>query len=183
MDELRDSCQDSGRMMPKPFFGDILPKPYDWHKCMLEMAFTISKMSKDPSTKIGAVLVSPSKNVVSFGYNGFPKNVPDRELWWTNRNGDSKEFSKYELVAHAEENVIDNINIADLTDFSLYITHQPCLSCAKRIVKKGIRHVYYVYGNDKLNMDLQTNKVNKLFDICNIGLTQIDIEEIQTTKK
>ena len=68
------------------------------------MASVISKLSKDPSTKVGAVIVRPDNSIASVGYNGFPKGFPDEESYWNNRD------LKYKIVTHAEENALDFCN-------------------------------------------------------------------------
>jgi len=155
----------------------ILPKPYSWNHCMLEMAFTIRKMSKDPRTKIGAVIVSPDRSSISFGYNGFPKKVPDYEKWWNNPDHPEEDFTKYELVIHAEINAITQAR-QTVKDWSLYLTVSPCLACAKRIVSEEIAAVYYCYKQDGIVMDVQFEKVKKLFEITGIKFEQIPEGEL-----
>lgn len=156
----------------------ILPKPYDFNVCMMEMAFSISKMSKDPSTKIGTVLVSPDRASVSYGYNGFPKKIKDYAKIWNNREKSPNSFSKYDLVIHSEENAILNAK-RDLNGWSIYVTHTPCLSCAKKIVQVGISNVFYCHSQDKVNMDLEFDKVGDLLNAAGIGFRQIPIEDIK----
>ena len=49
----------------------------NWDNRFLDMAKLVSTWSKDPSTRVGAVIVDPSNRLVSVGYNGFPKGVTD----------------------------------------------------------------------------------------------------------
>jgi len=101
----------------------LLPKPRDWDQVMMRMAQVIATMSKDPSTKVGGVLVSPDRTRISVGYNGFPRQIPDVAAWWNNRAAD-KEVSKYEVVRHAEMNAITQAK-TDLAGWTLYVTHHP----------------------------------------------------------
>ena len=48
-----------------------------WDANFLTLANTVSMFSKDPSTKVGAVIVDDDKRVISIGYNGFPKGIKD----------------------------------------------------------------------------------------------------------
>lgn len=48
-----------------------------WDFRFLDLAKFISSWSKDPSTKVGAVITDWDNRIVSIGYNGFPKNVHD----------------------------------------------------------------------------------------------------------
>lgn len=149
----------------------LIQKPYDWNKCMMNMAFEISKMSKDPRSKIGAVLVSKDKRQISIGYNGFPSLIPDVKEWWENRNDDKDiEFMKYDLVNHAEYNAIAQCPF-DIIGSSLYVTVRPCLDCALKIVTEKISKVYYANEITNVNgMDLKAKKVEKLFKIAGIEL-------------
>jgi len=139
---------------------------------MLEMAATLAKMSKDTSTQVGALLVSPDKRRMSGGYNGFPTNIPDYEDWWNRREDTEGEFTKYELVVHAEENAICQAR-TDLTGWTLYCTHQPCLRCSRLIASQGIRRVVWDAGHEVTRMDLQTEKALKLFEEAGIEVHTI----------
>ena len=50
---------------------------YDWDKHFMKIALLCSEMSKDPSTKVGAVIKGIDKSVVSTGYNGLPNDIDD----------------------------------------------------------------------------------------------------------
>ena len=71
----------------------------DWDKRFLELASVVGSWSKDPSTKVGAVIVNENKQIVSMGYNGFPRGVRD-DYRLENRE------TKYNLIVHAEANAI-----------------------------------------------------------------------------
>jgi dCMP deaminase len=152
----------------------ILPKPQDWDQVMMRMALVISTMSKDPSTKVGAILVSPDRTRISVGYNGFPRQIPDLEKWWNNREGDEKEFSKYELVRHAEMNAITQAK-TDLANWTLYVTHHPCMDCAKNIVAEGITRVVFYLNPDQVVMNINHRKIKKLFKIARITFEQLEL--------
>jgi dCMP deaminase len=154
---------------------DTLPKPHNWDKVMMKMAFVISSMSKDPATKVGAVLVSPDRTRISVGYNGFPRQIPDKIHWWNNRDEKSKEFTKYELVRHAEMNAITQAK-TDLKGWTMYISHHPCIECAKNIVAEGIKRVVYVQHSDKLNMQVDHQKILKLFQIAEVMFEQLEFD-------
>lgn len=149
----------------------LLPKPRDWDQVMMRMAQVIATMSKDPSTKVGAVLISPDRTRISVGYNGFPRQIPDVEAWWNNRLND-KEFSKYELVRHAEMNAITQAK-TDLAGWTLYVTHHPCMDCAKHIVAEGIARVVYHLNIDQMHMAINHLKVRRVFKIAGISFEQL----------
>ncbi len=66
----------------------------DWNKRFLDLAEHVASWSKDPSTKVGAVVVDEKKRVVSLGYNGFPRGVLDIDSRYNDRD------TKHLFVAH-----------------------------------------------------------------------------------
>ena len=109
-----------------------------WDKRYLDLAEEISSWSKDPSRKIGAVAVGPKGNVLAQGYNGFPRGISDSSDRYDDRT------RKYELVVHAEMNVIYNAtyNGVSLDGATLYVHGLPaCSDCAKGIIQVGIKRV------------------------------------------
>lgn len=105
-----------------------------WDRRFLELADHVAQWSKDPRTKVGAVIVDSLKRVVSIGYNGFPRGVNDDFCRYGNRS------LKLKLVAHAERNALDNAPLM-VTGCTLYVPLMPCNECAKSIVQKGITRV------------------------------------------
>ena len=102
------------------------------------MAERISSWSKDPSTKIGAIAVGSKGQVLSQGYNGFPRSIEDKPEFYEDRE------TKYKYVVHAEMNVIYNAtyNGVSLDGATLYVTGLPvCSDCAKGVIQVGIRRV------------------------------------------
>lgn len=110
-----------------------------WHNRYLNLAQEISKWSKDPSRKIGAVAVGSKGQILSQGYNGFPRGINDA----TERLEDRP--TKYKYVVHAEMNVIYNATFSgvSLDGASLYVYGLPvCSECAKGIIQVGIKEVH-----------------------------------------
>ena len=56
-----------------------------WKKRFIQLSKEISTWSKDPSTKVGALIISEDRNIVSTGYNGFPRGIEDTEERLNNR--------------------------------------------------------------------------------------------------
>lgn len=106
----------------------------NWDTRFLELAEHVSKWSKDPKTKVGAVIANDQRQVLSIGYNGFPRGVKDLASRYEDRS------TKLMYVAHAERNALDNAFV-DVRGATLYSTLCPCNECAKSIVQKGIRRV------------------------------------------
>ena len=115
-----------------------------WDNRFLDLAEHVAQWSKDPSTQVGAVLVSPDKSQVVHGYNGFPRGVWDDEAKYNNKE------DKYKRVVHAELNAILNSPIRPV-GWTLYISPlPPCTECTKAIIQSGIKRVVYVM-KDKPN--------------------------------
>ena len=108
-----------------------------WNKRFMELAFLVASWSKDPSTKTGAVVVGPDKEIRATGYNGPVRGVDDDVQERFERP------VKYDFFEHAERNALYN---ACLTGVSLkgcvmYATHAPCVDCARAIIQAGIKTV------------------------------------------
>lgn len=106
-----------------------------WDERFMQMAALVSSWSKDPSTKVGAVIVNDQKQILSVGYNGFPRGVYDDPTRYENRE------VKHNFVVHAERNALDNA-FTEVKGSYLYTTHFPCHECAKSIVQKGIKKIF-----------------------------------------
>ena len=105
-----------------------------WDLRYMALARHVAQWSKDPSTKVGAVLVGVDRKKIALGYNGFPKGVKDDPSRLENRE------TKYVFTQHAERNVLDNADF-NTVGATLAVTMHPCHECAKSIVSKGIFRV------------------------------------------
>ena len=113
-----------------------------WDVRFLNLAKHVSTWSKDPSTKVGAVIVDIYKRVVSVGFNGYPRGIPD--------NGLENREEKYAKVLHAEINAI-LFSQRSLEGCTIYVYPMaPCSQCASTIVQSGITRVVTVRPTDKL---------------------------------
>jgi len=111
---------------------------HKWDVRFLNLCGHISDWSKDPSTKVGAVIVRPDRTIASVGYNGFPRGVIDRSEMLQNRE------QKYPRVVHAELNAILNAR-EPLVSCVLYVSPiSPCSTCCGAIIQSGIRRVVAV---------------------------------------
>lgn len=107
-----------------------------WDDFFLDMAALIASRSKDPSTKVGAVIVDMQRRVVSMGYNGFPRGVNDSQ----ERLGDRTK--KYPMTLHAEVNAILFAERELKGGTVIYIwPSPPCTRCAAMIIQAGIDEV------------------------------------------
>lgn len=110
------------------------------HLKFLAIAQSIAELSKDPSTKVGALLLGPQNEGGPWGYNGAPRGCKaDEDYRFGNRD------EKLHWAEHAERNAI---YAAARTGFrtvgaTIYVTHPPCIECARAIVQAGIKKVVF----------------------------------------
>ena len=116
-----------------------------WGDRYINLAKEISTWSKDPSTKVGAVVIGNNGEVLSQGYNGFPRSIKDTPQRLKDRE------KKYNLVVHAEMNAIYNasLNGVSLKGSTLYVYGLPiCNECAKGVIQVGIDKVIATRPSD-----------------------------------
>jgi dCMP deaminase len=103
-----------------------------WDKKYLSIAKQVSKWSKDPSTRVGAVIADPERRIVAVGFNGFPKKVRDSADRLSDRS------KKYPMVVHAEANVALIAGPA-ASGGTVYVYGPPiCSHCAGILIQAGI---------------------------------------------
>ena len=110
-----------------------------WDRRFIDLALHISGWSKDPSTKVGCVVVGEDREIRSTGFNGFPRGIEDSMERLEDRE------LKYPLICHAEENAIMHaarIGIS-LKDCTAYVTWPPCTRCARSLIQAGVIEVVY----------------------------------------
>ena len=120
--------------------------------------------SKDPSTQVGACIVSDKNKILSMGYNGLPIGCSDDEFPW-DREGEQLS-TKYPYVTHSELNAILNYRGGSLEGAKIYVTLFPCNECAKAIIQSGIRTV--IYESDKYANLAMTIASKKMFDAAGV---------------
>ena len=115
-----------------------------WDQHFLALAVQVARMSKDPSTKVGAVIVGPEREVLSTGFNGLPRGIADTEVRLNDRD------TKLKLVVHGEMNAILNAarNGVRLKGSALYLAATdisgaewggpPCTRCCVEVIQAGI---------------------------------------------
>jgi dCMP deaminase len=126
----------------------------NWDELFIRQAMLIALKSKDPSTKVGCVLVDYDNVVLSMGFNGFPRGVKEEETIWTQveefpvffpRNKLLPRWdrpAKYSWIEHAERNAIYNaarhgIKIAGAKAY-LNFEPRPCADCTRGLIQSGI---------------------------------------------
>ena len=116
-----------------------------WSRRYLDVAKEVATWSKDPSKKIGAIAVGDKGQILSQGYNGFPRGVKDTDNRYNVRE------EKYKYVVHGEMNCIYTAcnSGVSLNGATLYVTGLPvCSECAKGIIQVGISKVVMEYPKD-----------------------------------
>lgn len=107
-----------------------------WIDYFFDVCKVTAKMSKDPSTKVGAVIVDGQRRIVSVGFNGFARGCDDAEEFYLDR------AKKYSRMMHAELGAILHAQ-RDLSYCSLFVyPFPPCDRCAAAIIQSGIGRVY-----------------------------------------
>lgn len=140
----------------------------NWTEYFLNIAEVIKLKSKDKSTQIGAVIVGNDNEILSTGYNSFPRGMDD------NIQERQERPEKYFYMVHAEINSI--INAArtgvSIKNSSIYLTCGiPCADCAKAIINAGIKTIYckqICTTKNKEKWGESQKRSVQLFDECGV---------------
>jgi dCMP deaminase len=135
-----------------------------WDEYFMGISMLSGMRSKDPSTQVGACIVSEDNKILSVGYNGFPIGCSDDEFPW-DREGAELE-TKYPYVTHSELNAILNYRGGSLSGAKLFVSLFPCNECAKAIIQSGIREI--IYGDDKYNGTPSVIASKKMLDAAGV---------------
>lgn len=146
----------------------------NWIEYFLGIAEMVKLKSKDQSTHIGAVIVGKDNEVLSTGYNSFPRGAND------DIDERQQRPEKYFWFEHAERNAIYNAARVGtpLKDSIIYITSGlPCIDCARGIINSGIKVVYCKRECTTKNKDKWLESQQKsfqLFDECGVKVIFYD---------
>lgn len=119
----------------------------------MKSAFNYAECSTAKRLQVGCVLVKDNR-IISIGYNGMPSG-------WTNECETEDNVTKPEVL-HAESNAIAKLARSSESgvDATAFVTHQPCMECAKLLYQSGIKEVYYVHEYRKTDGVEFLNKCN-----------------------
>ena len=121
----------------------------DWNEYFMSIALLISCRSPCERLHVGCVIVNKYNNIVSVGYNGFLPGAPHVSRVVNNHE---------QSTVHAEQNSISYAAKCGVSvdGCSAYVTHFPCINCAKILASSGIKKIFYHndYKNDKLVLDI-----------------------------
>lgn len=142
-----------------------------WDEFYLGLAKYIAiKRSKDPSTKVGAVIVRPDNTLCSIGYNGFPQKMKDTDNLYENRE------EKYSRIIHGEINAL-NFAHEKVNGYTLYTyPFMPCDRCFVQMAQAGIiRIVFPKATTDQLQRwGTAFERVRNYAAEMNIELVEVD---------
>lgn len=106
-----------------------------WDARYLDLAQHVAGWSRDPSTKVGAVVVRPDKTIASMGFNGLPRGVCDTSDRLNDRD------TKLSMILHAEQNAVLSAH-ERLDGCTAYVWPMPpCSHCAAVLIQSGIKRV------------------------------------------
>ncbi|MGD8397748.1 MAG: cytidine/deoxycytidylate deaminase family protein [Anaerolineae bacterium] len=110
-----------------------------WDDYFIEITLQVARRSTCPRAAVGAVIVR-DKRILTTGYNGAPTGLPH-----CTEAGCLMVNDHCVRTLHAEQNAIIQgaLHGVDVSGSTIYVTHQPCLVCAKMIINAGIKRVVY----------------------------------------
>ena len=112
--------------------------------------------SKDPSSKVGCVIVDQNNHQVTMGYNGMVAGIDESKIPWGRDTTVGLEFQKYGYVVHSEANAIMHAS-KSLEGTRVYVTLFPCNECAKLIASKKIKEVISAAKNNNCSIRIGVN--------------------------
>ena len=138
-----------------------------WHNRYIAIAKEVASWSKDPSTQVGAIIVGSKGQILSQGYNGFPRGILDDQDRLNLRE------VKLSLMVHAEMNAIYNATYSGvcLDGSTLYVYGLPiCSECAKGIIQVGISKIVITEDSIMSRAEWMESwyKSNKMFNEANV---------------
>ena len=137
----------------------------------MKAAEVYASLSYAKKLKVGCVIVKDN-TIIGIGYNGMPSGWTNDCEEWVEVNDifsdDDRELRTKPEVIHAESNAISKVarSTNSTQDAHLFVTHAPCIHCAKLIHQSGIKSVYY---RDTYRDELGLEFLKK----CNIEVTKV----------
>ena len=136
----------------------------EWDEYFISIAFLISSRSPSNRLKVGSVIVKDNRiisagynRIISAGYNGYPTGTPHVSIVRNNHE---------QNAIHSEQNAVSDAakRGVSINNTTIYVTHFPCINCAKTIISSGIKTVKYKveYKHDNL--------VDELFEISGVNV-------------
>jgi len=154
-----------------------------WDKHFLRLALCHSQLSKDPSTKVGAVIVGCDREILSAGFNGFPRGIADTEERLNDRD------MKLKLIVHAEMNalLVAARNGVRVKGGTLYVAATdksgvvwggpPCTRCTVETIQAGISEIVSYFSKDapaRWHDDFRLSR--KLLDEAGVIYREVELD-------
>lgn len=148
-----------------------------WKRWFLGLADYVSGKSKDKSTKVGAIIVDDDNDIVSTGYNSFPRGVDDDVEERHQRP------AKYMWTEHAERNAIYNAARRILKGKTLVLQYAPCPchDCARAVIQSGIKKIVVPKGKEFPGLGSWTDSLNvarQMLDEAGVEIEEVDFNEL-----
>jgi dCMP deaminase len=129
----------------------------------MDVADRFSRLSSAKRLQVGAIVVKDDR-IISIGYNGMPSGWDNNCEDVVQHSDDTTSLKTKPEVLHAESNAIAKLARSSESGegATLFVTHQPCMECAKLIYQSGIKAVYYAHPyrlNNGLDF-LQKSNIN-----------------------
>lgn len=166
--------------LPEPVWRSVdyskkfLEQQRKWDKRFLALAEHVAQWSKDPNTKVGAVLVRPDRSIAATGFNGFPSAMPDEDY--------HDRENKYSRIIHAEMNALHFCNDQSTEGYTLYVSPMPpCDRCSVHIIQAGIKRIVAPTYETNGRWAQSFEKARRYFEECGVEFVQISQEPPATS--
>lgn len=108
-----------------------------WDDYFMAMTYLVAMKSKDPSSKIGALIIGPDKEIRSTGFNGLPRGMED------GRPEREQRPQKYSYYEHGERNAVYNAARmgTSVNGCTMYTQGIPCADCGRAVIQAGIKKI------------------------------------------
>ncbi len=135
------------------------PRP-SWDEYFLQIAHIVASRSSCPRLSVGSVIVKDHR-IIATGYNGAPSNMPQcNDVGCDMHDGHCLRSVHSEINAIAQAAEFNH----NLQDLDIYVTHEPCTSCANALRSAGIRNAYfrhhYPSAPNEPNNDIHKVEIN-----------------------
>lgn len=140
------------------------------HKKFIGIADAVAQLSKDRSTKVGAIAIDESGSIRAMGYNGMPRGCDD------SNEARHERPEKYFWFEHAERNLVFNaarVGVS-LEGCTLIVSGlYPCMDCARAIVQSGFREVIAPPADKDPRWADHARRSRELFEECGVKVHEL----------
>ena len=145
-----------------------------WDIRYLKLSQEVAQWSKDPSTKVGCVIIDDYGRPVSFGYNGFAKGVDDSQERLLDRD------TKLRYTLHAENNAILSAS-KQLDGCTVYVTNPPCVHCLSQMKQCRIKRIVSIAPTQDFLSRWDLSETEGFAEELGIELVIVNREAVKTS--